>query len=544
MSRIGRDRRGGVGILVGAGLPVFLGITAFAVDLGAAALDTRRLQGIADAAALAAAADPAHAQMAAENAVAASGWPRAITVIAQTGDYARNAATPPDVRFTARAAATDAVRVTLNTASPTYVARIFGRQSIPIARKATAAGERLASFSIGTRLVSINGGVLNAYLSALTGSTVSLSVADYAALASADVDLFGSLSALRTGAALQAVSFDDVLDTRVTYPQAFTALAEATSSPAAANAFRSLALQLPGGSVSLGQLIDPGPYGAQASGGAGIARPNGLAFATGVLQLGTPNRQVAVDLGTTIPGLTSTRLTIAVGERAADAPWVAITDNGTPIIRTAQARLYLETQLGGVSLPGIGGLATIRLPIYAELASAQARLSGVDCSTQANRSVSVEAMPSPGQAAIATIDPLRLPDFTSPIQLSTARLVDTLLVDVETNTRIDLGAAEQWQPLHFDSASVSAGSIQTVHSSTPTQGIAASLVQQMTLSVRVIGLPIPLTPLIQAVGAALATVAPTIDGLLDISTGALGVHYGEADVRVTGMRCGTATLVA
>ena len=47
----------------------------------------------------------------------------------------------------------------------------------------------------------------------------------------------------------------------------------------------------------------------------------------------------------------------------------------------------------------------------------------------------------------------------------------------------------------------------------------------------------------QAVGGALSLVAPALDGLLMNLTGLLGVGIGEADLRVTGVRCGTAVLV-
>ena len=342
-----------------AGLPVFLGMSAIAVDLGATALDTRRLQGLADAAALAAAADPGHAQALAESAVTASGWPRAIAVTAAAGDYARDAATQPGARFTARQGGTDAVRVTLQATSPTYFARIFGRPSISIARRATAARDRLASFSVGTRLAAVNGGLLNAYLTALTGSSVALSVADYTALANADVDLFGSLAALRSGAQLQAGSFNDVLTAHVTEAQVLNALADAASSASAANALRTLALQAPGGTISLAALIDAGPLGAQGSGGSGLARLNGLAYATAILQLGSGNRQATIDLGSGVAGLASTRLTVAIGERPATAPWVSITGTGAPVLRTAQARVYLETRLANLAIPGIGALVGI-----------------------------------------------------------------------------------------------------------------------------------------------------------------------------------------
>ena len=70
----------------------------------------------------------------------------------------------------------------LQSTSPTFFARIFGKTNIVISRQATAAQQRYAAFSIGSGLASLNGGLLNSYLSALTGSNVSLSVMDYEAL--------------------------------------------------------------------------------------------------------------------------------------------------------------------------------------------------------------------------------------------------------------------------------------------------------------------------------------------------------------------------
>lgn len=546
MRRLLADRRGGIGLIAAGTLPLMLGFTAFAVDLGSAALDSRRLQGIADAAALAAASDPGNAQSAAESAVAASGWPRATTVTIANGSYANDAATPVASRFTASAGTGDAVRVSIETASPTFFARLFGQRSITIARTATAARERMAAFSIGSRLASVNGGLVNAYLSALSGSSVSLTALDYNGLAGADVDLFGYLGALRSTAHLDAVTFQNILDAQVTRGQAIGAMASAldATNPAAAASLRKLALQAGSGTVTLGGLIDPGPFGGAASGATGIARVNALATVTAVLQLSSGNRQVALDLGATLPGVAATRLTIAIGERPANSPWITITDNGTPVIRTAQARIYAETQLASAALPGVGALAAIKLPLFVELASAEGRLSAIDCSTATSRGVTIEAHPSLGKAAIAALDPTRLGDFTNPVPLSPARLVDTVLVDVDGSATIDLGAAEAWQALRFAAGDIAAGTPQTVSSGSAVQGVAASLVSHTAMTVNVIGLPIPLTPLTQAIGTQLGLVAPALDGLLDAATGSLGVHFGQADVRVTGMRCGTAALVA
>ncbi|QNQ08037.1 pilus assembly protein TadG-related protein [Sphingomonas alpina] len=547
MKRLVRDQSGGVGMIAAAALPMILGFAAFAVDIGSATLETRRLQGLADAAALAAAADPQQAQALAQASVAESGWPRAVTVVATRGDYTRDAAVAPGARFTPSSSATDAVRVSLQTPSPTYFARIFGQRSIPIARTATAARERLAAFSVGSRLAALNGGLLNSYLSALTGSSLSLSVMDYNSLAGADVDLFATLDALRTTASLNALTYQDVLDARVTRSQLLNALANALdgSNASAAGAMRTMATQVSGGSISLNTLIDPGTFGSQASGGRGLVKVNSMAFVSTVLQLAAPSRQVALDLGASVAGLVSTKVWIAIGERPAQSPWIAISDNGTPIIRTAQARIYTEVQVGNLSLPVVGNLVAIKLPLFVELASAEARLSGIDCSTQASRGVTIEAKPNPGQAAIAAVNNTsQLADFQHPVTLSNAKIVDTLLIDVEGRAGLNLGQSEPWQTLRFDNAAITAATPKTVSSGSAVQSVAASLVSNVDLTPVIIGLPLPLGGLLSAVGSQLTILAPLVDGLLNTVTGALGVHYGQADVRVTGMRCGMASLVA
>ncbi|MEO5866125.1 MAG: TadG family pilus assembly protein [Sphingomonas sp.] len=546
MTPLLKDRRGALSLLAAGFMPLAIGFAAFAVDIGSAALDARRLQGVADAAALAAAADPTHAQALAQSAVTASGWARRISVTAVAGNYTADATTAASSRFTLGSGSGDAVRVTLQSDSPTYFARIFGQQSIAIGKTATAARERMAAFSIGSRLAAVNGGIVNAYLSALTGSSVSLTAMDYNGLAGVDIDLFAYLSALRTTAHLDAVTFQDVLDAQVTRGQALSAMASSldAASPLQAAVLRKLALQAGSGNLSLAALIDPGKLGGSAGGATGIVKVNALAAATALLQLASGSRQVSLDLGASVPGLATTRLTVAIGERPAQSPWITVTDNGTPVIRTAQARIYIETQVANVALPGIGSLAAVKVPVFVELASAEGRLSGIDCSTETSRGVTIEARPSPGKAALAAVDTSRLNDFTNAVPLSTARLVDTALIDVDGNATIDLGAAEAWQALRFSQAQITAGTPQTVSSASPVQGVVASLVSHIALTAHVVGLPIPLAPLTQAVGGQLGLLAPAIDGLLDTATGALGVHFGQADVRVTGMRCGTAALVA
>jgi uncharacterized membrane protein len=539
---LARNRSGGVATIVALMMPVIVGMTAFAVDIGAAQLETRKLQGIADAAAIAAAADPSHALAAAQASVTAAGWPRQIQVAAITGRYDRTLAAGQ--RFAADATSSAAVRVTLNAQSPTFFAHILGYDGVPIRRTATAAQTNVAAFSIGSRLAALQGGVVNSFLSALTGSSVSLSVMDYNSLAGAQIDLLSFVDALRTNANLSAGTYDDTLDAQVTTPQLLNALADSlpASNSAQAAAIRGIALHAGPTKVSLSSLIDLGPLGQQSSGGKGMASVDALTMLTTLAQVGNGQRQVQLDLSASVLGLAQTKVWLAIGQRPAQSPWITVTADGSPIIRTAQTRLYVETSTANLSLPGLGTLAQVKLPLFVELASAQAKLKQIECGT--NRAATIDAQPSPGQAAIAAIDTSKLNNFAAPLVQSPARILDTLLIDIDGQATINLGQAETWQPLRFDQSAIDAGEIKTVSSGTLTQSIAASLVSRLQLTPRVIGLPIPLAPLTQAVGQQLTVLAPVLDTLLDTTTSTLGVHFGQADVRVTGLRCGTPSLVA
>lgn len=548
MRRLWRDRSAGVGVLIAAGMPLVIGAGALAVDLGSIQLETRRLQGVADAAAVAAAIDPINAQARATGSVTLSAFPHAVTSVATAGSYAADPSIAPANRFTPGGSNLDAAKVTVTSRSPTFLSRIFGMTGIEISRTATAQRQRVGAFSIGSRLASLNGGIVNAYLSALTGSNISLNVMDYNALAGADVDLLSYLPMLRTQVGANALTFNDVLNTSVTAPQALSALANtlnASGATALGATVQSLANSVSGtNTIKLGTLVDLGPIGKQGSGGTGVVRVNVMQMVTTLLQLSSNQRQVSLDLGATLPGFASTKLSIAVGQRPTQSPWIGVGDTGKVTVRTAQTRVYLDVKLTPTAIVGIPGLADVRVPVFVELASAEGRVSNVTCPTATTRSVSLEARTNPGLAAIGTVDTSTLGDFTQPVVTQRVNVVDTLLLDVASHTTANLGAVEPWQALTFNQAQIAAGSIQTVQSSTMVGGVAASLLSRPNLTVYVAGIPLPLSPLIAPVGAVLSAAATPIDQLLTLVTGTLGVGVGQADLRVTGVRCGMAVLVA
>lgn len=544
--RLWRERRGGVGVFVACAMPMLAGFAAFAVDYGTIELDAQRLQGVADGAALAGAAagDAARADAAARALVAAS-WARASVVRTVAGRYRADARVAVAERFIPDASGSgDATQVQVATESPTFFAQVFGIKSVRIVRQATAQRRAAASFSVGSRLVGLDGGVLNALLSGLTGRTVTLGVLDHRALIESNVDLFALLDRVRVRANLSAASYGEVLAADVRVSDVFGALNETLSASGQAGAAGAVARV--GGAIGaqtirLSALIDAGPLARQVGGGTGVARVPVVPLMTTMLETGGA-RQLRLDLGATVPGVASTKLLVAIGERAQSSPWLSVTDRGETVVRTAQARIYAQARLAPTLLPGLSSLASIDLPLFVEAASAEARLRTIACDASP-AAATIEGRVGPLEAAIGTVDERRLDDFSRAIVPARATILDTLLVDVTGSSRVSLGAAEPWQQRRFTRAMIDAGQAETIRASTMTQGVAASLIAHATLGVSVIGIGIPLDPLLRGVGTVLSGVAAPIDLLLGAVTGGLGVGIGEADLRVNGLRCGSAVLV-
>ncbi len=538
-----RDRRGAVTIIAAGSLIALLVATALAVDMGSIYLNSRRLQGVADAAALAAAETPASAAGAAQQTIAANGLSGASVSALTQGSYSGDASVTPAARYVAGAAPQNAAQVTLGQDVPLFFARAFvGHSSTHIAAKATAVRIDYAAFSIGSRLAAVQGGLPNALLSALAGTNLNVSVMDYNALVQSNVDVLRFSDALRTRLQLSGASFGETLNAAATLPQVIGALADVTGDAAAAASLRAIAIKVAPTTVRLSDLIDLGPYASQdhADPSATI-KIDGYSMVREMLQLANGQRQVALNLGLALPGVTSTTLTLAIGQRPSHSPWLAVTQAGDTIVRTAQARLYLDSSVGGVATLGI---ASLRLPILIELAEAQAKLAAISCAGgPANASVTLQAQPAVGSIAIADIDTSTLANFTVPVTENRAVLAHALLLDVTAKAHVALGGVT-WQQVGFSSADIAAGTVRTVSTGDIVQGVASSLMSNMDLRVTALGLGVNATVAAQLVGTVLTPLSPTLDGLVDQVTQLLGVHVGQADLRVDGVRCGKPTLVA
>ncbi|RYD42364.1 MAG: hypothetical protein EOP63_13125 [Sphingomonadales bacterium] len=120
LRRLVRHRGASISITTTFGMTMLIGSAAFAVDLGSLYLDRRKLQGIADAAAMAAAGRPGEEQTAAQRIIAAN-CDCGIRIAALTpGTYTADPARQAEQRFAGGGAAPNAVRITLTRERPLF----------------------------------------------------------------------------------------------------------------------------------------------------------------------------------------------------------------------------------------------------------------------------------------------------------------------------------------------------------------------------------------------------------------------------------------
>lgn len=167
-----RDQRGGVTLILAGSLFMLAGAATVAVDLGSVYLARRQLQGVADAAALAAADG---GRSAAEQLIDQSGVNGIALATLDTGSYAADPTVPVEQRFRANDPTGGAMRVELRRRTPLFFGRLLvGRDGIDLSARATAARSDAAAFSLGTGLASLSGGLPNMLLSNLAGTELNL----------------------------------------------------------------------------------------------------------------------------------------------------------------------------------------------------------------------------------------------------------------------------------------------------------------------------------------------------------------------------------
>ncbi|HWW27400.1 MAG TPA: hypothetical protein VNZ85_16065, partial [Caulobacter sp.] len=278
-----------------------------------------------------------------------------------------------------------------------------------------------------------------------------------------------------------------------------------------------------------------------AGGSAATVALSAMDLAQAMLQAGAGDRQLKLDLGATVPGLADTDVWLAIGEPMNNAPYMTVTQDKTVVVRTSQARLYVDAKLAGSGL--LGGLAQVHLPVLVELASGEARLKEIDCG---HKAATLEVKPSIGSLKIGDVDLTALDDFKRPLTVTRTKLVKASLFAVSGKSDVALGGAS-WQPVSFTAAEVKAGAVKTVKTNDTLAAATALLLANLDLDVdfaSLIHVGLGDAVILAALKPLLATAATPLDGVVTSLTDLLGLGVGEADVRVNGLRCGVAALVA
>ncbi|MBN9049109.1 MAG: hypothetical protein J0H78_06570 [Rhizobiales bacterium] len=545
--RFAIDTRGSIAVLAAVMMAVVMAIAALAIDTGKVFADRRRAQGATDLAAIAAVSDLGNAARAATATIARNQF-SGVTPRVELGIYLADAAVPPAQRFKPGAAGTaNAARVTLQSLSTlAFGAALLGRDTVAITTQAVAAQSAFATFAIGSRLVSLDGGVLNALLSSLLGTSVSLSVMDYQALLDTRVDLFDTMSALATRLNVTGGSYTSLLATSTSSRNVIAALTDAArlmnASSRAVSALTGIGQALPTDAVSIAALIDPGVYGTLKPGEKPrvSATASALDILTAMAQIASARRQADIALNLGIPGIVSASLSVLIGERPQGTSWITVGAAGAQV-STAQARVLLRAQvLGG------GSIASVTLPIIITLAPAKAVLGALTCGypDRATSTARLDVTPGVVDAWIGTVSTASFADFTNPVTAAPATLLDVLGL-VKATARAHAAVTNMTAtPVSFSMGEIAAQTRKTVGTTDFTRSLLSSLLANTQLSVSLLGinalLPDTTTPLLRTI---LANAAAPLDQLLVRVLGTLGISLGQADVWITGLRCDGAVLV-
>ncbi len=563
------DERGATAILFAFSLVALLGFGAMAVDVGSFFYEKRRLQTANDLAALAAASDIPRAQAAAQASVTQNGFQNGNIRAIQPGVYTPDPAKAAEDRFVSGPAATaNAVRIDMRMTTPLLLGRALAASTttkpepgaklapiqasldtgeVPIGSSAIAYQDAQASFAIGSRLVKLEGGLLNGLLSSLLGGGVSLSVMDYEALIKARVDLFDFSKHLATRLNLTAASYDDVLKANARLGDVLSAIVDASrdndarSGTATAALGKLASVAASGLPVDLSQLVSFGPAGDRPASGPKplAASVSALDIVSAVAQIANGKRQIDVGLALNLPGIAAINLKLGIGERPVGSPMVRVGRTGSSV-HTAQTRLLLT-----VDLIGSGAASLVRLPVYLELAAATAKLTGIQCSPGdvSTSRVTLGVRPALVDAWIGQVSMTEFNNFSTAPNPPAATLVNVAgLAKVSARAHVTMTNLAE-TPVNFSYAEILRGDKKTTSTQDFVATLLGRLVGDLELRVQALGLGIGLPGLDGLVSGIVGKAVTPLDQLLNGVLGTLGIGLGQADSWVTGVRCGGAVLV-
>lgn len=568
LKSLGRDKAGNIAITTALTLPLAIFALALGVDYGHLTLQQRQLQNSADLAAIAAAASPANPEKATLDYFQLNNQNYAVRTATglltpggeipfspehvfatydgyaevTRGHYTPDASKAIADRFQPSAVPYDAVRVAMHRKGDVFFAGSFATAPI-LGAKGTAATDKLAAFSIGSRLASLNEGVLNAVLGSLLGTTISLKAMDYQALADLQINAFKTLDALALDLGVQAGTYSQLLKTDITYGKFLNALGKTTGiTPTVSALLKTLETAANKSKVTLKlqDVLALGPLSERLIGQSDNLSVNASVFdlINAAAVAGNGSKQVAVNLGAVVPGLATVKLTLAIGEPPVGTPSLAVGAPGS-IVRTAQTRLALEATVDGLS--AIAGLK-VRVPLYVEVAYAEAQLTAINC-TNGSPTVNVDAIPGVAEISLGDVDTTAFANFGKDPRVTRAEIISALLLKVSgmaTTSATNMNVTK----LSFSSSDITAGKIKSISTKDTLTSLTTSLLGNLDVKIELLNIPLILPKAVLASLADTLKIATApLDAVLYNVLLTLGIRIGEADVRVTGATCRNPVLV-
>ncbi|ODT70299.1 MAG: hypothetical protein ABS75_12885 [Pelagibacterium sp. SCN 63-23] len=542
------DERGNMAILFAFGFTLSALVSALAVDAASLYHARRQMQAGVDLAAISAASDPARAAEIAHSVLVEA---RLLAPTSTEGLIVLTGRYDPDMpdmdrRFRAGMQPYNAVEVRMERQGKLHFANSFAAPP-QIRARGIAAVSPQVSFSVGSRLASLNGGLVNAVLASLLGTSVSLNALDYRALADARVDALAFLDALAMQMGVTAGSYNDLLAMKAgagTIAQALSGLTEG----AARTALNTLAGAGQVRMIPIGKLLSLGALshhkiGAAGAGGLGVDF-SVLDLLTGAAAVADAKSQLSLPLGANVPGLVNLSMSLGVGEPPQGGGWFAIGPNGT-VLRTAQLRLRLRADLLGGSM-----LGAVKLPLWLDLAHSEAMVTGATCPSPATPrgTASIAVKPGALRLALGEMSDPALANFGIAPSLAPVRVVDVLsLVRVNAAGRVEIAQTEPIA-LQFSSTDIAERRMRTARTSTIPSSLVGSLLGSLSVEPEILGNILGLGLLTKggvtdALRALLAPLGPVLDITVDAVLASLGLAVGEADITVHAVRCTNPVLV-
>lgn len=577
------DEDGAVAVVVSLMLTVLLGFTALGVDVASLYRERAKLQTTGDLTALSAMAVPQAATPRATFVLGRNGQDAQALQTLETGRFLRNPAIAPDARFTplpADDAGVNAVRVAVRDDAPLHFARIFSeRTHVTLNRTALATRTGAASFSLSSHILNLGGVELNELLGAQFGTSAQINAGDADLLAETDVNLGTLIDALRRQTGNAARNPAQILDADVSGGDLVAALQSQLPAGLAAQlnglqgATRTTTLPV---SALVGGISSD--LGLTATGFLEQSTLSALDVVRALALQGNPEAAATLDTSVSVPGVTSVQTTLAVGEPPENSGLLRIGEEGTQLHRAA-ARLKSEITIAPNLLGNLGAgvqIASVNLPLYAELAGATATLEELSCrldqpqDVAARFSTSASPLHPANGTALAALYLGTLPEGSGAIDPATLGFADLLSVNIviplpllpdirlagltiQARSHVSVGTS-QTEEITFTKADIAAGrTVRTFGSGDLLSSAVSGLLGSENTELRVkpgqqglvSGLAAPVINNLLSILPArlLAGLATPVDSVLDGALSTVGLELGAGELTLTEHHCEAIQLV-